>query len=182
MNRKDITAFLSDLLVKKRLTGQGKYYASEVSLDWGTKDVKRIDFMQFLPAGVTSADGVEKGKFICYEVKSCIEDVFSGNGLNFIGEQNYIVTTMQTWKDLQPKIRDGSLERHIQNTNPESSRYFGVIVPVACSRVVTEEYESPTPLGTDCAWDMVTVLPCRNGPRNRSMTQLLFFMLRSKHA
>lgn len=94
MNRKEITKFLSDLLVRDRFSGMGKYYAREVSIDYGTKDVKRVDFVQFEPAGVTSISSIEKGIFTCYEVKSCKEDVFSGNGLNFFGEKNYIVTTM----------------------------------------------------------------------------------------
>jgi hypothetical protein len=51
MNRKETTEFLSKLLVSKKLTGMGKYYASEVTLDWGSgKDkVKRVDFIQFIP-------------------------------------------------------------------------------------------------------------------------------------
>lgn len=45
MNRVETTKFLSDLLVSDRLTGRGKYYASEVSIDYGTSNVKRVDFM-----------------------------------------------------------------------------------------------------------------------------------------
>lgn len=47
MDRKEITKFLSDLLVNDRFQGIGKYWAREVSIDYGTKDVKRVDFMQF---------------------------------------------------------------------------------------------------------------------------------------
>lgn len=49
MNRKETTQFLSDLLKRDKLSGRGKYWASEVSLDYGTSDVKRVDFMQFEP-------------------------------------------------------------------------------------------------------------------------------------
>lgn len=77
--------FLSELLVANRLSGRGKYYAREVSIDYGTSKVKRIDFMQFEPAGVIYQGDIEKGIFTCYEVKSCREDVYSGNGLNFLG-------------------------------------------------------------------------------------------------
>ena len=94
MKRGEITRFLGDLLVTDRLCKRGKYYASEVSIDYGTSDVKRVDFMQFEPSGVTAISAIEKGIFTCYEIKSCKEDVFSGNGLNFLGEKNYIVTTM----------------------------------------------------------------------------------------
>lgn len=110
MNRKDTTKFLGDLLVSDRFGGMGKYYAREVSIDYGTRDVKRVDFMQFEPAGVTSISSIEKGIFTCYEVKSCKEDVFSGNGLNFLGEKNYIVTTMECYKSIQEDIRSGKLD------------------------------------------------------------------------
>ena len=85
MDRKETTKFLGELLISQRLSGLGNYYASEVSLDYGTTDVKRVDFMKFEPAGVTSISEIEKGIFICYEVKSCKADFESGFGRNFIG-------------------------------------------------------------------------------------------------
>ena len=81
-NRKDITKFLTDVLIKDRLTDR-KYYAKEVTLDYGTRHPKRIDVMQFLPKGVTYASDIEKGIFISYEIKSCKQDLYSGYGLNF---------------------------------------------------------------------------------------------------
>lgn len=45
MTRKETTKFLSDLLVKEKFSGMGKYYASEVTLNYGSADVKRVDFM-----------------------------------------------------------------------------------------------------------------------------------------
>ena len=50
MDRKETTKFLGNLLVREKL-GNG-YWASEVSIDYGTTDVKRVDLMQFDPAGV----------------------------------------------------------------------------------------------------------------------------------
>lgn len=46
MNRKETTEFLSNLLIE-RLSGRGKYYASEVTLDCGggKGETKRVDFM-----------------------------------------------------------------------------------------------------------------------------------------
>lgn len=44
--------------------------------------------------------------FTCYEIKSCKEDVYSGNGLNFYGEKNYIVTTMECYKDFMKRSRN----------------------------------------------------------------------------
>lgn len=181
MNRKETTKFLSDLLLSNRLCGRGKYYASEVSIDYGTTSVKRIDFMQFEPAGVIYQSDIEKGIFTCYEVKSCKEDVYSGNGLNFIGEKNYIVTTMQCYKDLQEDLRNGMLHSHIRCCNPESSLHFGIMVPVPWSFKPTDEYEKPTELTDEIAWELKVILPCNQGGRRRSTTELLFCMLRSGH-
>ena len=74
MNRKEITKFLGELLKSHKFSGMSKYWASEVTLDYGTKDVKRVDFMQFEPLHQYSVSGLEKGIFICYEVKSCKAD------------------------------------------------------------------------------------------------------------
>lgn len=51
MDRKKTTEFLSQLLISNRLSGRGKYWSREISVDYGTKDVKRVDFVQFEPAG-----------------------------------------------------------------------------------------------------------------------------------
>ena len=106
MNRKDITKMLGRTLIQSKFSGMGKYWASEVSIDPFTATGKggRVDFMQFIPENQYSISGLEKGIFVCYEVKSCREDVFSGNGLNFYGEKNYIVTTMQCYKDILPDL------------------------------------------------------------------------------
>lgn len=181
MDRKATTAFLSDLVISK-ISGRGKYYAREVSIDYGTSDVKRIDFMEFEPAGVTSVSAVEKGIFICYEVKSCKEDVFSGNGLNFLGEKNYIVTTMECYKDILDDYRSGKLGRHINACSPGSSNYYGIIVPVPVLKTICEEFENPTPIdGETGGWQLCVIQQCRQGPRKRSITELLFYMLRSGH-
>ena len=46
MNRKETTEFLSNLLIE-RLSGRGKYYASEVTLDYngGKGETKLVDFI-----------------------------------------------------------------------------------------------------------------------------------------
>ena len=56
--------------------------------------------MQYKPLNQMSISGLEKGSVICYEVKSCKEDYHSGNGLNYEGDKNYIVTTMECYKDI----------------------------------------------------------------------------------
>lgn len=183
MKRGEITRFLGDLLVTDRLCKRGKYYASEVSIDYGTSDVKRVDFMQFEPAGVTAISAIEKGIFTCYEIKSCKEDVFSGNGLNFLGEKNYIVTTMDCYKNIQEDLRSGKLAKHIRECSPNSSLYYGIMIAIPEYRDPADEYENPTPLdrNMDMGWKLEIVIPCRQGERKRSITEMLFYMLRSGH-
>ena len=171
MNRKKITKFLSDLLIYDNLTGQGKYYASEVTLDYGhgKGKEKRVDFMQFVPLNQMSISGLEKGKFICYEVKSCKEDFNSGCGLNFVGEQNYIVTTMQTYKDILPEVQ--KLDIHI-----------GVMVAIPKNGLIEDEFFNLTSIPEDYPyhnWKLEIVKPSYNGNRKRSMIELLFCMMRS---
>lgn len=182
MNRKMVTSFLSNLLITKKLQGIGKYWASEVSIDYGSTNVKRVDFMQFMPPNQCSVGAIEKGQFICYEIKSCREDIYSGNGLNFLGEQNYIVATMECYKDLIADRNSGKLLEHIRECNPESSRYYGIMVAIPESRKEWDEFENPTPLTKATMageWRLHKIIPCTPGPRKRSITELLFYMLRS---
>lgn len=181
MNRKETTEFLSNLLISNRLTGRGKYYAKEVSIDYGTSNVKRVDFLQFEPKGVVYQSDIEKGIFTCYEIKSCKEDVYSGNGLNFIGEKNYIITTMECYKAIQPDMQSGKLWNHIKECCPEASPHFGIMVAVPWLFDMYTEYENPTELRDDIAWELKVIFPCNQGSRRRSMTELLFCMLRSGH-
>lgn len=172
MNRQDITKFLSELLVQQKFLGIGKYYASEVTLDYGLGKgkEKRVDFVQFVPKNQTSISGLEKGIFICYEVKSCKADLKSGHGLNFVGEKNYIVTTMQTYKDILPEI--DKLGIHV-----------GILVAIPADRSLLSEFENTTPLTTNIEnienWRLEITKPCHEGDRKRSITELLFCMLRS---
>lgn len=119
--------------------------------------------------------------FICYEIKSCKEDVFSGNGLNFYGEKNYIVTTMQCYKDILPDLRDRTFKDHLRTTNPDSSLYFGIMVAVPYGREQYEEFEKPTPISKDLKWRLEIIKPCNIGSRKKSLTELLFCMVRSGH-
>ena len=109
MNRRETTKMLCELLERQYFSGMGKYWAKEVSIDpWAAKGKpKRVDYMQFIPANQCSVSAIEKGIFVCYEIKSCKEDFYSGNGLNFLGEKNYIVTTMQCYKELLEDMRNG---------------------------------------------------------------------------
>lgn len=168
MNRKETTKFLGNLLIHERL-GNG-YWASEVSIDYGTTNVKRVDFMQFEPPGVVGISGIEKGIFICYEIKSCKDDFNSGFGRNFIGEKNYFVMPMDTYKEVIQDIPNG----------------IGVLVPIPQNTGNTnaeryEEFENPTELSSKMRWKFWSIRHSREQIRKRSMVELLFCMLRSGH-
>ena len=181
MERAETTRFLGELLVSSRFSGMGKYWASEVSIDAFTAVGKggRVDFMQFEPPNQYSVGALEKGIFICYEIKSCKEDVYSGNGLNFYGEKNYIVTTMKCYKDILQDLNDGTFYEHLHKTNPESSVHYGIMVAVPLTRDKYEEFEEPTPISDDISWRLEIIKPCIAGTREKSLTELLFCMVRS---
>ncbi len=187
MNRKETTKFLTDLLISTRLSDR-KYYAKEVSIDAGSENCKRVDVMEFVPQGVFHVSQIEKGEFVCYEIKSCKNDVFSGNGLNFLGEKNYIVTTMETYKELLPMIAEGELVKFVKEHYPESSTKFGIMVAIPshidCRKAndIYEEMQNPTKLDGDLSkWKLHTIYPAHIDCRNRPLVELLFCMLRSKH-
>ncbi len=178
MNRPDTTAFLDGILHKTEFS-RGGYTAKEVTIDAMTVKKRRVDYLRFVPPGAVHLSDIEKGIFICYEIKSCMQDVYSGNGLNFYGEKNYIVTTMETYKKLQPDIRSGKLDHHVKETNPDSSLYYGIKVAIPKGRGKYEEYEQPTKLEDAEEWTLHTLVECRPGPRKRSLAEMLFCMLRS---
>lgn len=164
MDRKETTKFLGELLKREKL--YGKYWASEVSIDFGTTDVRRVDFMQFEPNGVVGVSGIEKGIFICYEIKSCKADFESGFGRNFIGEKNYFVMTMDTYKKVAFDIPFG----------------VGVLVPIPQNVTKAErheEFENPTELSDVIQWKLWAIRQSRGQNRKKSMVELLFCMLRS---
>lgn len=163
MERKEITKFLETLLKREKFSGIGKYWASEVSIDFGTTDVKRIDYLQFKPSGSVNISEIEKGIFICYEIKSCKADFNSGYGKNFIGEKNYFVMPMSLYKEVIHEI-------------PYN---VGVLVPIPIDSDRHEEFENPTELSTDKKWKLLTVKVAHPQGRKRSITELLFCMLRS---
>ena len=169
MTRKEITALLGDILYQQRFTGVSKYYASEVTVDYGTKDACRVDYMQFVPPSQMSISGLEKGIFICYEVKSCLGDFKSGHGQNYIGEENYLVMPMELYKKVIHDI-------------PHD---IGVLVPVPSTlgrkkEDIYGEFENPTEFqGTVTNWKLYKIKEAMRKNRKKSITELLFCMLRS---
>ncbi len=184
MDRKKTTEFLGNLLVSDRFVGAGKYWAKEVSIDpFSAKGKpKRVDYMQFVPPGQCSVSDIEKGIFVCYEIKSCKQDVYSGNGLNFLGEKNYIVTTMQCYKDLIPDFNDGTFAKHLHEVAPDSSSHFGIMVAIPFMSKITDEFKNRTAVDYGSGrWKLAIIQNSIPGLRKRSMTELLFCMLRSGH-
>lgn len=188
MNREEITRKLSKILVDKKLSGLGRHYASEVTIDYGQGKgkQKRVDYILFEPENQLSVAGIEHGTFTCYEIKSCKEDIYSGNGLNFIGDKNYLVTTMDCWIDISDDLaQTNKLRDHVKACNPESSLSFGVMVAIPDLRgqsphkIAVAEYENPTAFEDWDYWTLYTVHQCNNGYRTRSTTEMLFNMLRS---
>ena len=47
VDRSETTKFLRNLLIRDRFSRMGKYWASEVSVDKGSKNINRKNFMQF---------------------------------------------------------------------------------------------------------------------------------------
>ena len=173
MNRKEITNFLNALLEREKLSGVGKYSAKEVSFDWGTPNAIRVDYMQFVPKNQLSISGLEKGIFICYEVKSCKEDFLSGHGKNFIGEKNYLVMTVQTYKELKDLGEIDKLPYSI-----------GILCPICKSfkykdDKIEKQLASNKQFDDLNDWYFETVKSAREVNRKRSIVEILFSMMRS---
>lgn len=163
MDRKETTKWLSELLYQDKLSGMGRHWASEVTVE----NRGRVDYMLFEPENGFDIGAIEKGIFTCFEIKSCKADYNSGHGLNFVGEKNYIVMTMDTYKALLHPELEG-LSVHV-----------GVLVACPENRDLADEFIEPTPLDTDVEWKLKAARGCFKGPRKLSMTELLFCMLRS---
>ena len=190
MTRTETTDWLYRILFESRFSGMGKYYACEVTLDTGTISPRRIDVLQFVPPRATYIGDIEKGEFICYEVKSCLEDIMSGHGLNFIGEKNYIVTTLDTYKKflekIAPRDEENTFFSWYNKDRPwDVQRDFGVMI--ACPKGVRvqtyfaepEKY-ADIPEDDPSRWSMQIARSVNPLPRKRSTTELLFCMLRAK--
>ena len=89
----------------------------------------------------------------------------SGFGQNFIAEKNYLVMPMKTYKEVIHEIPQG----------------IGVLVPIPVYADKYEEFENPTELSKDKEWKLYSIIKCIPKLRKRSMTELLFCMLRSGH-
>lgn len=169
MNRRETTSLLGEILYHQKFSGIGKYFASEVTVDYGMKNMCRVDFMQFVPSNQMGVGSLEKGIFICYEIKSCLGDFKSGHGQNYIGEENYLVMPMELYKKVVNEIPSG----------------VGVFVPVPVntsrkSSDLFEEFDNPTKFeGLSREWRLHKIMQPQLKNREKSITELLFCMIRS---
>lgn len=178
-------------LLSKTLETRMGIYAPEVTLDFGT-DPKRVDYVEFTPENGTTISGVERGEFTFYEVKSCKEDIYSGNGLNFYGDKNYLVMNMETYKDFLDDFTDRVISKGFNSRSkkfwpwykeghPDGSLNIGIMVAVPVGRDVYDEFEEPTEFTDKTMWRLEILQLSRQTPRKRSVAELLFCMLRAKH-
>ena len=125
------------------------YWAKEVTFDNGTKNKVRVDYMRFKPVNNT-VSGIEKGDFYCYEVKSSVEDFYSKNGHNFIGDYNYYVMPEEVFEKVKKEIPHG----------------VGVLVPDG------QAYKGEW-------YDLQTVKRAKRKDRSRPVSEMLLMMFRS---
>ena len=170
MKRSSITEFLNLLLESKLSREIGTQFAKEVCVDYGTTNQVRVDYMSFHPAHQLSVSGIEKGIFTCYEVKSCKADFKSGFGQNYLGEKNYLVMTMELYKEILHELPDK----------------VGVMVAVPYG-IKAEDYFFETEKLTEEnikneKWCLKVIRNSYALPSNRkkSMIELLYAMLRAK--
>ena len=134
MNRADITALLSDQL-EKQILPKFPLWGSEVKLQegdrFGASQGGRVDYMAFKPLDMScSIHSIEGGIVHVFEVKSCLDDVKSGHGMNLVGDVNWLVCTADLWREIIEKNVDVSgwlpliWEWHkLDKFNPPTARY-----------------------------------------------------------
>lgn len=129
MDRAETTSALSRLVVS-RIKRRCRLWAPEVEVPGGG----RVDFMGFRPYGERpDAASIERGTLVCYEVKSCMADFESGHGLNFVGDENWLVCPRDLCDRLRGEMRlpgvagvlcpDAGWERLIEASNSVCASY-----------------------------------------------------------
>lgn len=127
MSRKEVTSLLNRELIRVKLERKNaySYWAHEVEVYDERKGATTwVDFMQFEPGGyhtATHPGNVEAGTFTCYEVKSCLEDIKSGHGLNFYGDENYLVMPVEVY----PKFKHAYIEKRDKKLNELIPNLYG---------------------------------------------------------
>lgn len=113
MGRSDITNGLSTLLERK-LSDSGVLWSREVSIE--PLGRVRPDYVSVAaPWGkFASVSSIERASITVYEVKSCLADYKSGNGLNAVGDSNFIVAPYE----LMMKVKELAIDKKIPPTAP----------------------------------------------------------------
>lgn len=133
MGRKEVTAGLSELL-ERRLDKEGAKYAWEVEIEEPiTRHLLRVDYMAYTYPKMRQGalHFADQGTVTVYEVKSCMADYKSGNGLGFYGDRNVLVCPSALAEQLR-----GDLPSNV-----------GVLCPIPQGRSVAAEYREQTPYG-----------------------------------
>ena len=167
MGRAEITALLDSELIRLRLTRKNaySYWAHEVWLDRYTDHEKRVDFMEFLPkGGVTYSDAphIEHGTFSFYEVKSCMADLKSGHGLNFYGDENWLVMPVEMFEPYKHEVIENPNGYVRQQTSRARCLLYGI-----------------GRNGRPTFWEQSKDWANKNRCRERSASELLFAMMRA---
>lgn len=162
MNRKETTKLLSDLLIRDVLLK--KYWANEVTFNYGREGECRVDFMSFAPVNQTTS-GIEHGTFTAYEVKCCLADYRSKNGHNLQFDKNYYVMPMELYKKVVAEL-------------PHT---VGVYCPIPTYKDKHEEFENPTKMEDlrEEGFKMQRIKNTHPKSRDISNSVALFCMLRS---
>lgn len=65
----------------------------------------------------------------------------------------------------------------------ETTRFLGELLKSDRFRGMDkyQEFEDPTPISEDVSWRLEVIRPCIVGTRKKSLTELLFCMVRSGH-
>ncbi len=117
MNRKETTKQLSEMVESHFNNNKDTrvYLSKEVTFDYSSAHPIRVDYVLFKPINNT-VGGIEQGAFYCFEIKSCKEDFYSGHGLNFIGDYNYLILpTEKLYNEIKTSIKNTKLGVYIPN-------------------------------------------------------------------
>lgn len=176
MGRKEITAGLSELL-EQRLEREGAKYAWEVEIEEPiTRHLLRVDYMAYTypVMRVGALHFADQGTVTVYEVKSCMADYKSGNGLGFYGDRNVLVCPSSLAEQLR-----GDVPANVE-----------VWCPLPKGRSAVAEMREQTPYGGETdGWAMRKYFPAADPyycplriPTVYALAQMVYAMCAHKSA
>lgn len=137
--------------IKRKEDGNRHFWADEVTVGHSfmhtsspSDHKKTPDILECIVPN--NANKLEEFKFISYEIKSSINDIYSGNGLNFIGDENFLVMTAQTYKNFLPDINSGKFNKYLKKTFPFCNGYnILVSIPKGTQNIANELLQPSSP-------------------------------------